>query len=253
MSTRTIRFSVCLCAALLLSGVSFYGEAGETAQTPTIEITREAKITANIENKPLHEALRMMASKNLFEIKGAVPAGEPVTVRLSNVTLDEALKKLMRGYNYVLVSQGTSKKPSLMVMGKIQADRPAARATPTPPAQPARANQVLIPGTYYVPPTLLPPAPSPSAKAPPSRKTQERQPPTPGSDPKEAAGQQQDGPQAPKPPETSGTGNQQQDRQQQEQSGEGQQQQSTDQSQTQPIQSSGVSARDLLGRSHSSL
>jgi hypothetical protein len=253
MSTRTIRSLLCLCAALLLSAVSFYGEAGETAKNPTIAITKEAKITANIENKPLHEALRMMASKNLFEIKGAVPAGEPVTVRLSNATLDEALKKLMRGYNYVLVSQGTSRKPSLMVMGKIQADRSAPRATPAQPARPARADQVLIPGTYYVPPSLLPPTPSPSRAAPAGRKTQERRPPTQGNDPKEAAGQQQGEPQAPKPPESPGTENQPQQDQQQQQSGEQQQQQSTNQLQTQPVQSSGISARDLLGRSHSSL
>ncbi len=267
MSTRTIRFLLCLSAALLLSGMPLHAEAGETAKTSTIEITKEAKITATIENKPLQEALRMMADKNLFEIKGAVPAGEPVTVRLSNVTLDEALKKLMRGYNYVLMSQGVSRKPSLMVMGKIQANRPAAQAASTQTLQPAAvsANQGLIPGTYYVPPNLLPATASPSPAAQPGHRTPERRQPEQGSEPRQAADQQQGGTQVPRPPEPPATGNQpgtanqpqqteQRPQPSQQQSGEPQQQQqSADQLQTQPAQSSGVSARDLLGRSRSSL
>ncbi len=269
MRTTTIRFLLCLCA-FLLSGVSLHAEAGETAKTSTIEITREARITANIENKSLQEALRMMADKNLFEIKGGVPAGEPVTVRFSNVTLDEALKKLMRGYNYVLVSQGTSRVPSLMVMGKVQAGRPAVQAASTqaPQAPPASANQGLVPGTYYVPPNLLPAPASPSPAVGPGRRAAERRPADQGNDPtKQAVDQQQGEAQAAKPPEQPAAGNQpqqpgqqsgesqQQQPQspQQQQSGESPQQQSADQPQTQPAQSSGVSARDLLGRSRSSL
>lgn len=255
MRTTTIRFFLCLCA-LLVSGISLHAEAGETAKTSTIEITKEARITANIENKSLQEALRMMADKNLFEIKGGVPAGEPVTVRFSNVTLDEALKKLMRGYNYVLVGQGTSKVPSLTVMGKVQAGTPSARAASTqaPQVPPASASQGLVPGTYYVPPNLLPAPASPSPAAVPARRAAERRTPGQGSDPaKQAVDQQQGEAQAARPPEQPAAGNQPQQPGQQQQSGEPQQKQPGQQQSGEPQQSSGISARDLLGRQRSSL
>ncbi len=267
MDMRSIRFFLCLCAALLLSGMPLQAEGGETAKTSTIEITKEAKITATIENKPLQEALRMMAEKNLFEIRGTVPAGEPVTVHFSNVTLDEALKKLMRGYNYVIMSQGTSQKPSLTVMGKIQADRPAAPSAQTasaPSGQPALppTSQGLTPGTYYVPPTLLPPAGSPSP-APPGRRGTERRPSEQGNDTRQTTGQPQGQPPTATPQDPPAAGNPQQQQQpeqqqqapQQQQQGEPQQQQQQqgEQPQTQPARSSGVSARDLLGRPQSNL
>jgi hypothetical protein len=221
MRTRILLFFLCVGAALLLSGMAPHTEAGEAAKTSTIEITRGTRITADIENKPLQEALRMMAEKNLFEIQGAVPAGEPVTVRFSNATLDEALKKVLRGYNYVLVSQGASKKPSLMVIGQIQPGSRTTKGTPTPtpPHAAAPSNQVLVPGTYYVPPSLLTPPAAPSPAAASERKT-----PAQGSEARQAGDQQQGGPQAPKPA-APGTADQQQGQQQSQQPPPQQQQQ----------------------------
>ncbi len=102
---------------------------------PVIAITRDDKISADIKAYPLNETLRAMAAKRLFDIQGPLPTGEEITVQFSGATLDEALKKLMRGYNYVLMDQGASRRPVLMLIGKIQ------RGASTPPSsQPAQAE-----------------------------------------------------------------------------------------------------------------
>lgn len=134
--------------------------------TSSIEVTGEEKISASIENRTLNEMLRMMSEKKLFEMKGPVPGGDTITLSFSNLSLDEALKKIMRGYNYVLIKQGESRKPLLMIMGKTErsnyTEQPVSVARPVdrPANQPA--NQP--PETRsYVPPSQLPPATQPPA------------------------------------------------------------------------------------------
>lgn len=85
---------------------------------PVINVTGEG-IDADIKG-PLSETLRAMADKRLFDIRGPMPAGEEVSMQFSGLTLDEALKKLMRGYNYVLMEQGNAQKPVLVLLGRIQ-------------------------------------------------------------------------------------------------------------------------------------
>ena len=128
----------------------------EATQTPSrIEVTGDAGVNADVDNRPLDEALRTMAAKGLFEIRGAVPPGVTVTVHFSHLTLDEALKKLMRGYNYVLVDQGPSRAPLLMLMGKIERGGPAQQAVAGAPPVPPAPEQ---------PPAV---APAPSPRRPP--------------------------------------------------------------------------------------
>ena len=118
------------------------GPAGTqaTRQPPVIAVTKDNRIDADIRAYPLNEALRAMAAKRLFDITGPLPSGEEITVQLSGVTLDEALKKLMRGYNYVLMDKGPSQRPVLMLVGKIQRGASTPSSSQPAQAEPLAAN-----------------------------------------------------------------------------------------------------------------
>jgi hypothetical protein len=217
------------------------------AGVATIELIGDNKINMHVENRSLNDALRLMTEKKLFDIKGPIPSGETISVSFSSLTLDQALKKLMRGYNYVLMEQPASRKPLLVLMGKIQRSAPSVTQTASqrtaPPAGPP-ANQAPAPGTYYVPPSTLPPesrtatAASPPEASPPGRPSTRRPGVTP---PDQRGGQPQVVEQ--KPPE--GQENKDSGQGPEGASKEGQPPQ-IQPDQPQPERSSGVSSRDLL-------
>ncbi len=86
----------------------------------------DSTMSADIYDRPLSEVLRSMAEKGVIEINGRMPAGEPLTLHFKRLTLDQALPKIMRGYNYVVIERGQARAPLLTVMGKIVWSRPAA-------------------------------------------------------------------------------------------------------------------------------
>jgi hypothetical protein len=118
------------------------GQAPKSTNRPPVIAITGGGIDADIQG-PLSETLRAMADKRLFEIRGPMPAGEEITVQFSGLTLDEALKKLMRGYNYVLMEQAGGQKPVLVLLGRIQRSAGSAQspqpvqAVPVPVSQPA--------------------------------------------------------------------------------------------------------------------
>ena len=173
------------------------GPAGTqaTRQPPVISITKDDKIDADIRAYPLNETLRAMAAKRLFDIKGPLPTGEEITVQLSGVTLDEALKKLMRGYNYVLVDQGASQKPVLMLIGKIQ------RGASTPPlSQPVQGEpQAANPPVPVQNPPAGPQAGIPPQPVPLNRRAAPNGPPANGAAPGAAGNPGPAGPQEAQP------------------------------------------------------
>ncbi len=172
--------SIYICAMLL---VGFVATASYATGTQSIEVSREEKISVNVENGNLNDMLRIMSEKKLFEIKGPVPGSESLTLNFTNLSLEEALKKIMRGYNYVLIRQGESRRPLLVVMGKAErskyADQPAQPPAQTasqpqspgagrPATQAADASQPADPRSY-VPPSTLPQAPPTPPPPRPSR------------------------------------------------------------------------------------
>jgi hypothetical protein len=145
-------------------GISRKG-APEQPAGIVIEVSADARISARIDNRSLSDVLRAMTTKNLFDIKGALPAGETVSMAFSDLTLSEALKKLMRGYNYVLVGQGSATKPLLTVMGKVESAKATeARAVSAPSAVPV--SQRPDTSRSYVPPSTMPQTPAPANRAP---------------------------------------------------------------------------------------
>jgi hypothetical protein len=117
-------------------------------------IGQDRRISASIADLSLGEVLRMMSARSLIDVKGPLPPGGIVSATFSGLTLEKALTKLMRGYNYVLVNQGSDEKLLLLIMGKVVRPNPTERRTfQRAPARPG-ANQKPDPKTYYIPPTI---------------------------------------------------------------------------------------------------
>lgn len=144
----------------------------EGAISPAFRVGRGGRISVRIANLPLNQVLRLMSERGLFDISGALPSDEAVSAVFLDLPLDEALKKLMRGYNYVLFREGTGQKPLLLLMGKAVRPNPAQQRVRqrTPVRLPV--NQAPDPKTYYVPPTIV--EQQPAAKSP--RLVSSRQP-----------------------------------------------------------------------------
>jgi hypothetical protein len=90
----------------------------------------DSTVSLDASDRPLGEVLRTMAGKGLIEISGGTPGGEPLTQHFTSLTIDRALSRIMRGYNYVLIDQGKARAPLLKVMGKIEKVKPEASKAP---------------------------------------------------------------------------------------------------------------------------
>jgi hypothetical protein len=117
---------------------------------PVISVSPDQLISASVADQPLSDVLRAMSEKQLFDMKGTTPYSETISIFFSDLTLEQALKKLMRGYNYVLLNQNEGEKPLLMIMGKSPGPDHTARPAP------ARQPVAVAPGvkSHYVPPTV---------------------------------------------------------------------------------------------------
>ena len=93
--------------------------AGVTG-APSVAVNGDGRISANVQNRPLGEMLRLMSEKHLFSIQGALPTGAPVTMQFSDLTLDQAFTKMMRGYNYAVIKEVASDRRILIVLGEAR-------------------------------------------------------------------------------------------------------------------------------------
>ncbi len=128
------------------------------ADGPALTVTDGSRISVDVNNEPLNALLRMMAEKRLFNMNGGVAGDEALTLHFSNVTLQEILPKMLRGYNYVLMGQGKNQVPVLAVMGKIEKGAVAAHADAPAPAA------ALPEPRSYAPPAPMPAPPAPQAR-----------------------------------------------------------------------------------------
>jgi hypothetical protein len=90
------------------------------ARAPSIAVSSDGGISANVQNRPLGEVLRLMAEKHLFEIQGPLPRTALVTMQFSGLTLQQAFNRMMRGYNYAVITEDVSDKRVLMVLSEAK-------------------------------------------------------------------------------------------------------------------------------------
>ena len=111
---KTLPFLLIIMLCGLLPPGSLAGELQDT------KVRDERRVTLQVADVPLNEVLSILAKNVPLEIRGTVPSQERITVQFSNLTLEEALSRIMRGFNYVLVRPEESAKPLLVVMNKIE-------------------------------------------------------------------------------------------------------------------------------------
>jgi hypothetical protein len=88
----------------------------------------------------LSDVLKSLSHSASFDLKGSYTSSEPISGTFSEITLDEALKRVLRGYNYVFVEPEKTGRPVLILLGKTsRATYPETKA-PAPSAQPPTAG-----------------------------------------------------------------------------------------------------------------
>jgi hypothetical protein len=125
----------------------------ERINPPVVTVTAEGLVSVKAYGQPLNELLGFMSARNIFDIRGSIPSGEPITLNFTDLSINQALKKILRGYNYVLLDQSKGQKAVLMVMGKTDWSRPVESARPISPPQPS-GQAAPDPQSYYVPPII---------------------------------------------------------------------------------------------------
>jgi hypothetical protein len=133
----------CFLIIMLCGLLPVAGHAGEPRDSKT---RNEKTVSLQVVDVPLNEVLDILAKSIPMDIRGTVPSHERVTVRFSDLTLEEALSRIMRGYNYVLVRPDESARALLVVMNKIE---PTTRREPASVAT-VPAAPVPAPGTMPV-------------------------------------------------------------------------------------------------------
>jgi hypothetical protein len=92
-------------------------------QDVAVEVDSDGMISANVKDRPLGEMLRLMVEKHLFEIQGPLPRSAlsiPVSMAFSGLTLNQIFNKMMRGYNYAVITEEVSDRRVLIVLGEIK-------------------------------------------------------------------------------------------------------------------------------------
>ena len=90
-----------LIPALLVCGLTMHGDSGADG-SPKASI-QDLRLSVEANGVPLKQVLDELSARNgiLFFSHGAA-GGEDVSIKLENVPLEEGLKRLLRGYSYVL-------------------------------------------------------------------------------------------------------------------------------------------------------
>jgi len=123
-----------------------------------VKLEGEGLITLDATNVPLGTLLQALSRRVPLEIRGGVAPDERVSVQFSRLSLKEALGKMIRNYNYVLVMPEGNEKPVLTIINPIT--RAPSREEP-PPAVVTKG------GAAPTQPKGTPPAPGPIPGQPP--------------------------------------------------------------------------------------
>ena len=98
------------------------GLVDASAAGDVIKVTEGGRISADIVDLPLTRVLADLSQKLPMEIKGSPNGNERLTLHFSHLTLQEALQKIMAGYNYVLIGpEPAGGRLTITILGK--ADR----------------------------------------------------------------------------------------------------------------------------------
>jgi hypothetical protein len=146
---RLASTSVLLCSISLWL---FLASTSAAQESYLVKLEGEGLITLDATNVPLGTLLQALSRRVPLEIRGGVAPDERVSVQFSRLSLKEALGKMIRNYNYVLVMPEGNEKPVLTIINPIT--RAPSREEP-PPAVVTKG------GAAPTQPKGTPPAPGP--------------------------------------------------------------------------------------------
>jgi hypothetical protein len=129
---------------ILIVLFTFLGHSAIAAVT-MFKIDDQKKISARITNAPLQDVLKDLCSTFNVEIKRMPHTDEMVSLTITEATLDEALKRLLRGYNYVYMQDAEHAKPAIIVFGKTERSKYAEESSGTRQATMEPPNHVPAP------------------------------------------------------------------------------------------------------------
>ncbi len=124
-------------AAIAFLALTPFSHPAGALERATLFRTDAGVITLKAENSPLNGLMQELARKCGFDLKAPSLSNEGVYLDLAGGSLEDVLKKLLRGYNYVLINADGSGKGSLTVLGKVQRveiSYPPPPAVSSPPA-----------------------------------------------------------------------------------------------------------------------
>lgn len=150
-----MHLSLSLVLTVISVGLSGYSVM---AARDVFTVTDDGRITAHMTDLPLPQALAALSRSVPLEIRGSVAVDEKLTLHFSGLTLGEALREMMAGYNYVIITPEGQDKPVLVVMGKAEKDKGT-----TPPSEERTAPSSAATTPIPVPVPLRPMAPPLSA------------------------------------------------------------------------------------------
>jgi hypothetical protein len=139
---------------IFITHIGFFAQS-YAGEKDIFKLLNNGKISVNISNLPLNEALRKLSAKFSIELKGYAVGNELVDLNISGITLDDMLKRMMRGYNYVLIKPENSQKSILMVLGRAERtkymDTPSVTGAEAHPSSNMDTYQVQQPAAATVP------------------------------------------------------------------------------------------------------
>jgi hypothetical protein len=128
--------------------LSIAGAPEARAEGESIVMSQDGRISMDLVDARLDAVLSNLSKKAPLHVKGRPGASDRLTVHFSGLTLEEALHKLMAGYNYALFlpPQGHKGTATLTIVGKAV---PGATVSPaetaatvsTPPVSPSAEQQ----------------------------------------------------------------------------------------------------------------
>lgn len=140
--------------------VILWGISPSGASQDFFSVNKEGVISARVESLPLNTVIRELSRKVPLEMKGMALGGEQVSLSGRNYTLEEALQRLLRGYNYVLIRPERAGPVVLVVLSTAPRTAPAPDSpapariqttTAPPPSAPPAAARVVQPAVQVVP------------------------------------------------------------------------------------------------------
>ncbi len=155
----------------ILASICLHGGIAPAAGN-VIKVTDGGRVSADIVDSPLTQVLADLSQSVPIEIKGIPDRNDRVTLHFSRLTVQEALRKIMAGYNYVVIKpQPAGGRLSMTILGKAGKSVREAASPPEAPSPPDEAGPPPAANTQArpAPATATLTAPSPASPASPAQ------------------------------------------------------------------------------------